>query len=91
MKPAQKSAVSYVVKNENLEKYSQHDGLRTVLCSYAMQASTPRWLEYTTLNSIPCLVEAVTAHTEDLNWSDINDFNDASEVVQYLGRAMGEI
>jgi hypothetical protein len=56
-----------------------------------MQASTPRWLGYTTLNSIPCMVDAVTAHTEDLNWSDINDFNDASEVVQYLGRAMGEI
>jgi uncharacterized protein (DUF2252 family) len=53
MKPAQKSAVSYVVKNENLEQYFQHDGLRIVLCSYAMQASTPRWLRYTTLNSIP--------------------------------------
>jgi hypothetical protein len=73
MKPAQKSAVSYVVKNEK----------------YAMKASTPRWLGYTTLNSIPCMVDAVTAHSEDLDWSDINDFNDIIEVVQYLGRATG--
>jgi len=80
MKPAQKSAVSYVVKNENLEQYFQHDGLRIVLCSYAIQASTPRWLGYTTLNSIPCMVDAVS---EDLDWSDINDFNDIIEVVQY--------
>jgi len=86
MKPAQKSAVSYAVKNENLEQYFQHDGLRIVLCSYAMQASTPRWLGYTTLNSIPCMVDAVS---EDLDWSDINDFNDIIEVVQYLGRVTG--
>ena len=89
MKPAQKSAISYVVQNENVEKYFQHDGLRTVLCSYAMQASTPRWLGYTTLNSVPCIVDEVTAHSEDLDWSDINDLKDVIEVVQYLGRAMG--
>ncbi|CAF2794330.1 unnamed protein product [Rotaria sp. Silwood2] len=91
MKPAQKSAVSYVVKNENFEQYFQHDGLRTVLCSYAMQASTPRWLGYTTLNSTPCIVDAVTAHSKDLDWSDINDFDDVIEVVQNLGRAMAKI
>jgi hypothetical protein len=55
-----------------------------------MQSSTPKWLGYTTLNSIPCMVDAITAHSEDLNWSDINEFDDVSEVVQYLGRAMGK-
>ena len=90
MKPAQKSAVSYVVKNENFEQYFQHDGLRTVLCSYAMQASTPRWLGYTTLNKIPCIVDSVTAHSKNLDWSDINEFDDVIEIVQYLGQAMGK-
>jgi uncharacterized protein (DUF2252 family) len=89
MKPAQKSAVSYVVHNPTLDEYFKHDGLRTVLCSYAMQASTPKWLGYTTLGSVPCLVDAVTAHSEDLDWSDINDFKDVLEVIQYLGRALG--
>ena len=89
MKPAQRSAVSYVVRNSDLEEYFKHDGLRTVLCSYAMQASTPKWLGYTTLGSVPCLVDSVTAHSQDLDWSDINSFNDVVEVVQYLGRAMG--
>ena len=90
MKPAQKSAVSYVVHNPTLDEYFKHDGLRTVLCSYAMQASTPKWLGYTTLGSTPCLVDAVTAHSEDLDWSDINDFKDVVEVIQYLGKAMGK-
>ncbi len=90
MKPAQKSAISYVVHNPQLEQLFQHDGLRTVLCSYAMQASTPKWLGYTTLGTIPCLVDEVTAHSEDLEWDDINDFNEILEVVSYLGKATGK-
>lgn len=90
MKPAQKSAVSYVVRHPVLDEYFKHDGLRTVLCSYAMQASTPKWLGYTTWNSVPCLVDAVEAHSEDLDWADITDFKDVVEVVQYLGKAMGK-
>ena len=91
MKPAQKSAVSHVVQNQYIEQYFQSDGLRTVLCSYAMQASTPKWLGYTTLNSVSCMVDAVAAHSEDLEWSDINTFEDMTEVVQYLGQATGKI
>jgi len=91
MKPAQKSALSYVIRNPTLDEYFKHDGLRTVLCSYAMQASTPKWLGFTTLGTIPCLVDAVTAHSADLDWSDIDDFKDVVEVIEYLGRAMGII
>jgi uncharacterized protein (DUF2252 family) len=91
MKPAQKSAISYVVQNPELEQYFRHDGLRTVLCSYAMQASTPKWLGYTSLGSIPCLVDEVTTFSEDLGWGDIHDFNEIVEVVTFLGRATGEI
>jgi uncharacterized protein (DUF2252 family) len=91
MKPAQKSAISYVIQNPDLEQYFHHDGLRTVLCSYAMQASTPKWLGYTSLGSIPCLVDEVTAHSEDLDWDDINDINDVIEVVTYLGKATAKI
>jgi hypothetical protein len=54
-----------------------------------MQASTPKWLGYTTLGTVPCLVDEVTAHSQDLEWDDINDFNDIIEVVTYLGKATG--
>ncbi|UJR16549.1 hypothetical protein I4U23_003449 [Adineta vaga] len=91
MKPAQKSAISYVIEHPDLEKYFHHDGLRIVLCSYAMQAATPKWLGYTTLGSVPCLVDEVTAHAEDLDWKNINDFNDVLEVVGYLGQATAKI
>jgi uncharacterized protein (DUF2252 family) len=89
MKPAQKSALSYVITNADIDKYFAHDGLRTVLCSYAMQASTPRWLGYTTLNGMPFLVDAVTAHAEDLRWSNINDINDIVQVARCLGKVTG--
>ena len=89
MKPAQKSAISYVVQNPRLEKYFHHDGLRTVLCSYAMQAATPKWLGYTSIGDVPCLVDEVTAHSEDLDWDDINDFQEVIEVVTFLGQATG--
>ncbi|CAF1098904.1 unnamed protein product [Rotaria sp. Silwood1] len=91
MKPAQKSAIADIIKNPTLNEYFKHDGLRIVLCSYAMQASTPRWLGYTTLGSISCLVDAVTAHSESLDWSDINEFQDVVEIIQYVGRAMAKI
>ena len=89
MKPAQRSAISYVVQNKDLEKYFHHDGLRTVLCSYAMQASTPRWLGYTSIGPMHCLVDEVTAHSEDLDWKDINELNDILELVGYLGKTTG--
>lgn len=91
MKPAQKSAISYVVQNPRLEKYFHHDGLRTVLCSYAMQAATPKWLGYTSIGDVPCLVDEVTAHSEDLDWDDINDFQEVIEVVTFLGQATAKI
>ncbi|CAF4026382.1 unnamed protein product [Rotaria sp. Silwood1] len=90
MKPAQKSAISYVVRNPSADGDFKDDGLRIVLCSNAMQASTPEWLGYTKLDGVPFIVDTNKAHSEDLDWSDIDNFQDVIEVVQYLGRAMGK-
>lgn len=89
MKPAQRSAISYVVRSPELEKYFAHDGLRTVFCSYAMQAATPKWLGYTTLNNVACLVDEVTAHSLEMDWNGITSQNDVLEVVTFLGQATG--
>ncbi|CAF2785233.1 unnamed protein product [Rotaria sp. Silwood2] len=90
MKQALPSAVSYVIKHPELEKYFEHHGLRAVLCSYAMQASTPQWLGYTTLREMPYLVDEVSAHSKGLSWSNINNLTDVLEVVAYLGKVTGE-
>jgi len=75
MKPATPSAVSTVIHDQNLENYFRHDGLRIVLCAYAMHAVTSKWLGYTTLNNqIPLVVDEVATHSKDLEWNDINDF-----------------
>lgn len=92
MKPASKSAVSSVIKDQNLEQYFRHDGLRTVLCAYAMHAVTSRWLGYATLyNQIPVVIDEVATHSKNLDWDDINNFEDICLTVEYLGKAMAKI
>lgn len=90
MKPASKSAVASVIKDSNLEQYFRHDGLRTVLCAYAMHAVTSRWLGYATLhNQIPVVIDEVATHSKGLEWDYINNFEDICQTVEYLGKAMG--
>lgn len=90
MKPATPSAVASVLSTPELDKSFKHDGLRTVLCAYAMHAVTTRWLGYSTLNNqTPLFVDEVSAHNQDLSWDDINDFKDVCETAEYLGIAMG--
>jgi uncharacterized protein (DUF2252 family) len=90
MKPAIRSAVASVRTNQQLEQYFRHDGLRTVLCAYAMNAVTSKWLGYTTLNNeLPLLVDEVATHSQDLDWKDINDFDDICQTAEYLGRSTG--
>jgi uncharacterized protein (DUF2252 family) len=90
MKPATQSAVASVLKNPEIDQYFQHDGLRTVLCAYAMHAVTTRWLGYSTLdNRIPLFVDEVATHNKDLSWEEINNFEDICLTAEYLGKAMG--
>lgn len=90
MKPATPSAVSSVLGTPDLQNHFQHDGLRTVLCAYAMHAVTTRWVGYTTLNhQIPMFVDEVSAHNLDLEWDDINDFEELCLTAQYVGISMG--
>ena len=90
MKPATKSAVASVLSSPELDKHFQHDGLRTVLCAYAMHAVTSKWLGYSTLdNKIPLFVDQVSAFNNDLSWENINDFEDVCQTAEYLGKAMG--
>ncbi len=91
MKPATQSAVSSVIDDRNVENYFRHDGLRIVLCAYAMHAVTSKWLGYTTLNNqIPLVVDELATHSKDLEWKDINDFEDICQTAEYLGKAMGK-
>ncbi|UJR27482.1 hypothetical protein I4U23_008767 [Adineta vaga] len=92
MKPATKSAVATVISNPDLEKYFQHDGIRTVLCAYAMHAVTTRWLGYATLNNeISLFVDEVATHSRDLDWTNINDFEEICQTAEILGKAMAKI
>lgn len=90
MKPATQSAVATVLSTSQLEKYFKHDGLRTVLCAYAMHAVTSKWLGYATLdNKIALFIDEVSTHSRDLDWEDIDDLDSICQTAEYLGKAMG--
>lgn len=90
MKPATPSAVATVINNPDIQRYFKHDGLRTALCAYAMHSVSSRWLGYSTLNNqIALFVDEVATHNKDLDWEDINDFDDICQTAEYLGKAMG--
>ncbi|CAF1408458.1 unnamed protein product [Rotaria sordida] len=92
LKKSTQSAVSSVIQDQNLQYYFRHDGLRTVLCAYAMHAVSSQWLGYATLNNqIPLVVDKVTTHNKNLEWNNINDFEDTCVTVEYLGKAMAKI
>ncbi|CAF0805197.1 unnamed protein product [Adineta ricciae] len=92
MKPATKSAVATVINNPDVEQYFKHDGLRTVLCAYAMHAVTTRWLGYSTLNNeVPLFVDEIATHGKDLDWTDINDLEEIRQTAEILGKAMAKI
>lgn len=91
MKPATQSAVATALTDAGLDQSFQHDGLRTVLCAYAMHAVTSKWLGYTTLNGrIPMLVDEVATHNADLEWENVDDLQEVCQTVEYLGKAMGK-
>ena len=89
MKPATRSAVATVSTDREVDQAFQHDGLRTVLCCYAMHAVTSKWLGYTTFNKMPMLVDEVATHSQDFNWENVNDFREMAQTAEYLGKAMG--
>ena len=90
MKPAVESAVASALDRPALDRYLRHDGLRTVLCAYAMHAVTSKWLGYATFqNRIPMLVDEVATHNQDLDWTDINSLEEVMETAHFLGKATG--
>ncbi|CAF1121064.1 unnamed protein product [Didymodactylos carnosus] len=91
MKEATESVISKFVRNPNLETYFQHNGMRTVLASYAMQSCTSKWLGYTTLGNVEFLVDEVSAHSVSLDWVDINKLSQILKVAHFLGRATAKI
>jgi uncharacterized protein (DUF2252 family) len=91
IKEGQTPSASRVAANEDKKRFFKHNGHRTVLSQRALQAHSDPWLGYTTLDRVGQLVAEVSPYTADLEWSDVNKFEDILELVGYLGQAVAKI
>jgi uncharacterized protein (DUF2252 family) len=91
MKQSAVAAPSRVLADERVSSYFQHQGHRTVVSQRALQAYSDPWLGYTELEGAGQLVAEVGPYVSDLDWSDINDFDEIVELLTFLGRAVAKI
>jgi uncharacterized protein (DUF2252 family) len=84
---AQTPAVSRHITDRRVRSYFQHEGHRTVISQRALQDHADPWLGWTELDGSGQLVAEVSPYAVDLDWSDIDDPAEISEVIADLGRA----
>ncbi|MGH3312753.1 MAG: DUF2252 domain-containing protein [Streptomyces sp.] len=87
MKQAQTPAVSHHITDPEIRDYFRHEGHRTVISQRALQAHADPWLGWTELNGTGQLVAEVSPYAVDLDWSDLDDLAEITQVVGDLGRA----
>ncbi|MFI0236691.1 DUF2252 domain-containing protein [Streptomyces sp. NPDC016845] len=87
MKQGQTPAVSRHITDASIRDYFQHEGHRTVISQRALQAHADPWLGWTELDGSGQLVAEVSPYAVDLDWGDIDDYEEITAVVADLGRA----
>jgi uncharacterized protein (DUF2252 family) len=87
MKQAQVPAVSRFIDDENVRGYFRHQGHRTCESQQALQAHADPWVGYTELDGVGQIVAEVSPYASDLDWSEVNEHEELSQVVRDLGRA----
>ncbi len=91
MKQANVPAVRRFVDAEEVERYFDHEGHRTVVSQRALQVHTDPLLGYTSMDGVGYVVSEVSPYEADLDWSEINEPDDMAEVVDALGRATAKV
>ena len=91
MKQAQVPAVARWIDDERVRGYFRHQGHRTAESQLALQANADPWLGFTELHGVGQVVAEVSPYAADLDWSDVNEHDEMSGVVDDLGRAVARM
>lgn len=90
MKQSQEAAPTRYVPYQ-VENYFLHNGHRTVLSQRALQAHSDPWLGWATYEGEGRFCTELSPYFSDMDWSDINRFDEIIEVVTYFGQAVAKI
>lgn len=91
MKHAQPASSMHYIAHEDVQNYFVNEGHRTAVSQRALQTNADPFLGYSTLDGKAMFVTEVSPYTADLEWDDINDFDEIMEVVENLAKCVAKI
>ena len=91
MKEAQVAAPSRVIDDPEIREYFEHDGHRAAVSQRALQAHASPWLGHATIDGVGHLVAEVAPNEGDLEWDEVNAFDDILRLLEYMGQAVAKI
>jgi uncharacterized protein (DUF2252 family) len=91
MKQGNVAAPSRVVDDEAVHKYFKHQGHRTAVSQRALQAHADPLLGYTDIDGIGYVVAELSPYESDLDWSELTEPDELTEVIEQLGRAVAKV
>jgi uncharacterized protein (DUF2252 family) len=91
MKQGNVAAPSRVVTDANVHEYFKHHGHRTAVSQRALQAHADQLLGYTDIDGVGFVVSEISPYEADLDWSELTEPDELTEVIAQLGRAVAKV
>lgn len=91
MKQGNVAAPSRVVDDPEVRKYFNHHGHRTAVSQRALQAHADPLLGYTDIDGVGFVVSEISPYDADLEWDELTEPDDLSEVIEQLGQAVAKV
>jgi len=91
MKQGNVAAPSRVVDDAAVHAYFRHQGHRTAVSQRALQAHADPLLGYTEIDNVGYVVAELSPYEADLDWSELTEPDELTEVIEQLGRAVAKV
>ena len=91
MKQGNVAAPSRVVDDAAVHGYFTHHGHRTAVSQRALQAHADPLLGYTEVDGVGYVVAELSPYETDLDWSELTEPDELTEVIEQLGRAVAKV
>jgi uncharacterized protein (DUF2252 family) len=85
------AAPSRVVDDPGVREYFKHHGHRTAVSQRALQAHADPLLGYTDIDGVGYVVSEISPYEADLDWSELTEPDELTEVIQQLGQAVAKV
>ena len=91
MKQGNVAAPSRIVHDEQVHTFFKHHGHRTAVSQRALQAHADPLLGYTEIDGTGYVVAELSPYESDLDWSELTEPDELTEVIEQLGRAVANV